>query len=300
MKIKLNDPLFGLQQSGLYKIINEVNGNWYIGSTIMGFGKRINRHRGLLRKGKHPNPHLQSAYNKYGESNFSVEIIMISSKKSLLKEEQKILDEHYGKPYCYNISKDSSAPMSGRKHTPETILKQQEASKKRAKEIGECTRKHRLGTKHSKKTIKKMKKSAKIRDDSNRIKVLKSKEYREKMSKTMTGRVFSPEHLKKLRKVFSSQEYRDKMSAIKGGVSQEYRDKMSIIKRGVTHSKKTKANLSKNKFGKQVFFINDKGDIETVISFHDFAKKYNLDRKELSNLAKGKRESYKGWKLYAD
>lgn len=61
---------------GIYKILNNINGKFYIGSS-RNIDKRLNDHKNELRKNKHINPHLQSAWNKYGEENFSFEILLI-------------------------------------------------------------------------------------------------------------------------------------------------------------------------------------------------------------------------------
>ena len=56
-------------KGGIYIIENKVDGKKYIGQTI-GFKKRFKHHRISLRGNKHRNPHLQHAWNKYGEDNF--------------------------------------------------------------------------------------------------------------------------------------------------------------------------------------------------------------------------------------
>lgn len=80
--------------SGVYKIVNKINGKIYIGSTV-NFKDRFRDHKKLLRHDKHPNQHLQNSWNKYGEDNFEFLIlsIVIKDKDLLLKEEQKFIDE---------------------------------------------------------------------------------------------------------------------------------------------------------------------------------------------------------------
>ena len=58
-----------MQDSGIYLIMNQINGKGYIGQTI-NFSKRFNEHKRMLMKDNHPNKHLQSAWNKYGSNNF--------------------------------------------------------------------------------------------------------------------------------------------------------------------------------------------------------------------------------------
>lgn len=59
---------------GIYAIVNSKNGKVYIGSTT-DFKRRWREHRGCLRGKYHDNPHLQSAWNKYGEVVFEFGIL---------------------------------------------------------------------------------------------------------------------------------------------------------------------------------------------------------------------------------
>lgn len=56
---------------GIYKIINLKNNKIYFGSSNNLY-KRSADHFSALRKGKHENKHLQSAFNKYGEDSFTI------------------------------------------------------------------------------------------------------------------------------------------------------------------------------------------------------------------------------------
>ena len=74
----------------IYKIINNVTGEKYVGQTT-NFSRRINDHKEKLRAGKHANPKLQASWNKYGEECFSI----IKEQFNLTKEElnQKEIEE---------------------------------------------------------------------------------------------------------------------------------------------------------------------------------------------------------------
>jgi group I intron endonuclease len=91
--------------SGIYKIINKVNGKYYIGSSYR-ICVRWNRHKNLLFKNKHENEHLQRAWNKYGGENFEFVIIEENIPKiELLMIEQKYLDiAKLDRENCYNMS----------------------------------------------------------------------------------------------------------------------------------------------------------------------------------------------------
>ncbi len=77
----------------VYQIINILNNNRYIGSTI-NLKSRAWQHIYLLRKNKHHSVHLQNAYNKYGEDKFVFNILEECQpiKDTLLLLEQKYLD----------------------------------------------------------------------------------------------------------------------------------------------------------------------------------------------------------------
>lgn len=83
--------------SGIYKIINKINNNCYIGSS-KNIYERLHRHKTELIKNKHFNQHLQNAINKYGISNFECEILEKCDKKDINICEQKwldLLEPHY-------------------------------------------------------------------------------------------------------------------------------------------------------------------------------------------------------------
>lgn len=93
--------------SGIYKIVNKVNGKYYVGSSNDILKNRFYEHKRLLNKNKHFNIKLQNAWNKYGEANF--EFIFVEkcnyTRTSLLECEQKYLDiANKEKSRCYNMT----------------------------------------------------------------------------------------------------------------------------------------------------------------------------------------------------
>lgn len=59
---------------GIYRIQNNINGKVYIGQST-DIKKRWKSHKRDLQKGEHPNPHLQKAWNLYGEKAFSFDVL---------------------------------------------------------------------------------------------------------------------------------------------------------------------------------------------------------------------------------
>jgi len=95
--------------SGIYKIVNKINGKYYVGSShnISGKGEysRWNHHRKKLRQNKHDNDFLQHAWNKYGENNFELVIAeKVANPSMLLEVEQKYLNiAKTEQDKCYNL-----------------------------------------------------------------------------------------------------------------------------------------------------------------------------------------------------
>jgi len=72
--------------SGVYQIVNIINGHKYIGSST-NLKKRLGVHKNMLKSDKHDNPHLQNAWNKYGKENFKFEIICSCPEDKTIKFE---------------------------------------------------------------------------------------------------------------------------------------------------------------------------------------------------------------------
>lgn len=173
-------------------IINTKNYKVYIGSAEI-ITKRFKGHIGNLNKGKHHSWKLQRDWDIYGADNFK--FIKLQECDNLLYEEQKWLDfcESYDE-LNYNVSKDASAPMRGRKHSKETIEKFKEKWENR--------------TEKEKNRIKKNLEIGYL--------LPRTKEHNDKISKGLQGRVvISDEHRKILSKTHKgkkmSKESIDKM-----------------------------------------------------------------------------------------
>ena len=61
-------------QPAIYTISNKLNGKVYVGSAVRPNNRRM-WHLRYLRRGCHPNPHLQRAWNRYGEASFVFEVV---------------------------------------------------------------------------------------------------------------------------------------------------------------------------------------------------------------------------------
>lgn len=107
--------------SGIYKIVNKVDGKYYVGSSndVLGKCGRWYEHRNNLLKNRHTNKKLQNAWNKHGENNFEYLLVEIVNENQLLIVEQKYLDilkqdSLLGNDTHYNLTYDATRPAKGK------------------------------------------------------------------------------------------------------------------------------------------------------------------------------------------
>jgi group I intron endonuclease len=127
--------------TGIYQIRNVVNGKIYIGSAVR-LKQRLIGHRTGLDRGDHHNPHLQSAWNKYGAGAFEMRILLFCVADDLLFYEQRCLNAFDAVKRGYNKcpvagntrgriqSAESLARMAatkrGKRRSPESLARQRE------------------------------------------------------------------------------------------------------------------------------------------------------------------------------
>ena len=116
-----------LKNIGVYKIINTINGHFYIGSTDRKFSERFKEHCRYYEQYKEGtkrniHPILWCAYDKYGIENFKVEILECMNNKSfydILDREEYYIEQLNPE---YNICKHPTCggkPNLGRKLSKE-------------------------------------------------------------------------------------------------------------------------------------------------------------------------------------
>ena len=136
----------------IYKSVNNINGKIYIGYTHKSLEKRIIEHRCNSKKGSSYLFH--KAIRKYGEDNFSWEVILESKDKEyILKEMEKFFIKEYNSYFetgqGYNMTYGGQGGMTDRKHSE---LSKQKMKISRNKRLVEPM----LGKKHSVETKDKM------------------------------------------------------------------------------------------------------------------------------------------------
>ena len=100
--------------TGIYLIVNKVNNKVYVGSSKSSVHRK-KKHIYYLRKGEHKNKHLQSSWNKYGESKFIFSFLEeVSNKKERIKREQIYIDAYMScnPKYGYNKCSANCAILS--------------------------------------------------------------------------------------------------------------------------------------------------------------------------------------------
>lgn len=192
-------------QAVIYKIVNVMNAKFYVGSTV-NFLTRRRKHLRELRKGVHHCPALQASWKKHGEDAFVFRVVeVVEDAAHLHAIEQKWLDEHHGKEYCYNYARYTDNPNRGRP-----------LGESHSRAIAEGVRRFyannpspNLGKKHSEEAKAKMRKNragkpvSELTKDlirQSRLGTKASEETRAKLSAMRKGKVKSDAHLAKYNK----------------------------------------------------------------------------------------------------
>lgn len=107
-------------KSGIYRWVNNLNGNTYVGSAV-NLEIRLRSYYNIKELKRNSRP-IKDALLKYGHSNFTLEILEYSPIISLTEREQFYMDLLIPE---YNILKNAYS-LLGFKHSQETILKLKE------------------------------------------------------------------------------------------------------------------------------------------------------------------------------
>lgn len=117
---------------GIYAITNIVNGKRYIGSSN-DLDDRCQHHFAKLRRGIHPNQHIQAAYNLYGLDAFTFTVLQLCEEDVLLEWEQAYLDEWQPE---YNLNPIAGKPPSNKGRFPSDETRQKLSAARMGKKLG--------------------------------------------------------------------------------------------------------------------------------------------------------------------
>lgn len=213
--------------SGIYEIVNRVNGKRYVGSAV-NIRARWAVHRHMLHRGYHHSRHLQASWNKHGRGAFEFRIIRACERADLIPAEQSAIDTMKPEYNCSPVagravmSEDGRRRLSesmlgnkrtlGLRHSPETLALMSEAKKgntatkgkKRCPDAVAATAAAHRGMRRSAET------RAKIAASKIGIKLPpRSEEHRAQISAAHKGRPKAPEHLAALQAGRSRRVYTD-------------------------------------------------------------------------------------------
>lgn len=245
---------------GIYEICNLQDGKAtaYVGSAV-DVQQRWWQHQSLLRHGHHHNPHLQRAWDKYGEAAFEWGIVEeVQDEANLLGREQHWLDRYLETPdTCYNIARCAESPMRGHNHTEETKRRMSEA----------------------------------------RSGVPKTAEHRRRMSEANRGKKLSRETKRKISEAHKGKKHSEESKrkigeAHKGmGHSKEARRKISEALRGNQYGKATARPYP-------AFVHHETREIIPAgTNLRELCRERGLNSSHMSAVKNGKRKSHKGWTL---
>ncbi len=184
--------------SGIYGFYNMVTKKPYIGQSI-DLEHREYLHLWNLKRNTHPNPYLQSSFNKHGEKNFVFEVLEIVENTNDLDSREQYYIDYYGIDNLYNMLPIAES-RKNYKATEETRRKTSKATlgKKRSLEQRKKMSESRFGDsnpfygkQHTEETKEKVRRKLTGR--------FVPEETRQKRSKTMMGHEVTKEIRQKIR-----------------------------------------------------------------------------------------------------
>lgn len=228
-----------MQRAGVYRITNTKTGRAYVGSAVH-LIMRQRSHFSMLRKGKHPNIHLQRSYSKWGNDAFKFDILEYVEDIKLLTEREQFYIDSYGLENLYNLRLVADSNLG-------LVWSEEVRAKMGAARIGNKNSlgsKSRLGQKNSPETRAKIS-ASKI----GKLGHKHTEDTKIKMRVAQKGKIVTDETRAKIsaakKGIRVTDETRARLSASKKGYqwSDESRKKLSVSKMGTKHTEETLAKL---------------------------------------------------------
>ncbi len=191
MKLISLAELANYKRSGVYCIMNTVDGKKYVGSSV-NINNRVKNHFLHLRKGNHSNDYLQKAFTKHGEPAFVAAICQECHRTELLSAEREWMNtlQCCNRDFGYNIQID---PINPGNISPETRAKISAALRGQGNHWHKANN-HPMSKEHRKRI------SDSLMGNKRRQGIPHSDEIKKKISEAGLGRtyVMSDEHKAKL------------------------------------------------------------------------------------------------------
>lgn len=109
------------QLPGVYMILHVASDTRYVGSSISTIAQRFGTHRYTLRNNKHRNPHLQAAWNKYGEDAFAFLVLENTPTADVLTAEARWYQQFKRAGLrLYNMKPGGQNSQLGLRHSDKT------------------------------------------------------------------------------------------------------------------------------------------------------------------------------------
>ena len=264
--MKNNESPDRMKLTGVYCILNLVNGKRYVGSAANSFKKRKSEHTNALKRGKHHSVSLQRSWDKHGGAAFEFRIEEITLPEHAVACEQSFIDfrKSADSDFGYNICTQAGSTR-GTKRSEKSRKKMSEMQVGRiatdaAKNNMSIAGKGRVFSDEHRKNISLSGKGRVFSDEHRRKNSESHKnpspETRFKIGSANRGRVFSDEALAKMAasaKIRNAKpEYRERMSlALKGRIfSDEHNSNLAEANRNPVKIAKCKATALRNKLAK--------------------------------------------------
>ncbi len=170
--------------SGIYLILCQSNGNFYIGSAV-DIGNRFCTHRRKLNAGKHHSTYLQNSYDKYGANNFHFYLIERVLDAGLLVEKEQFYLDIYNPVFNMSPTAGSSLGMI-----------RSDATKKKLREINLGKKLTPENREIAIRNLRRNKKGLQRHSVETKLKMSKTRQIRPPMG--MLGKKHSNETIKKI------------------------------------------------------------------------------------------------------
>lgn len=204
--------------TGVYEILNTVNGKRYVGSSV-NMVRRLKEHRYRLGRGEHHSQKLQRAWEKYGSTVFTFKALFICPKNMLTFYEQRALDGFASVAEGYNVLPFARSG-AGRKVSPEALAKMRAYQSNRTPEHRANIAAALTGKRLSEATKRKVGAASKGRKHTEATKAViadagrnMSVESRQRISDALRARVCSDATREKLAKAQTGREYSEESKA---------------------------------------------------------------------------------------